>query len=271
MKNGIHFISGMPRSGSTLLAAILRQNPRVHAGITSGMGGLVNAVSGAMSAAQETGVFFDDPRRRVILEGLFDNYYEGVHETRLVFDTGRIWCSKMPLLADLFPKAKVVACVRHAPWVIDSIERLIRQNKFQPSGIFKFEPGGTVYSRAEGLQGGAGMVGFAWNALKEAYYGEHSDKLLLLTYETLTANPKKAMEAVYEFIGEAPFAHDFDDVAYSEDEFDARVGTPGLHRVAKKVEARERKTILPPDLFRRYESDSFWRDPTQNTNKVRIV
>ncbi|MBU0835751.1 MAG: sulfotransferase, partial [Gammaproteobacteria bacterium] len=27
-----HFISGLPRSGSTLLAALLRQNPRFHAG-----------------------------------------------------------------------------------------------------------------------------------------------------------------------------------------------------------------------------------------------
>jgi len=30
-----HFISGLPRSGSTLLSAILRQNPRFYAGMTS--------------------------------------------------------------------------------------------------------------------------------------------------------------------------------------------------------------------------------------------
>jgi hypothetical protein len=30
MQDGTHFISGLPRSGSTLLAAILRQNPRFH-------------------------------------------------------------------------------------------------------------------------------------------------------------------------------------------------------------------------------------------------
>ena len=35
MQHGIHFISGLPRSGSTLLAGILRQNPRFHAGMTS--------------------------------------------------------------------------------------------------------------------------------------------------------------------------------------------------------------------------------------------
>ncbi|MEG4240263.1 sulfotransferase [Microcoleus sp. Pol14C6] len=34
-----HFISGLPRSGSTLLAALLRQNPRFHAAMTSPVGG----------------------------------------------------------------------------------------------------------------------------------------------------------------------------------------------------------------------------------------
>ena len=35
--NGLqyHFISGLPRSGSTLLSAILLQNPRFHAGMSS--------------------------------------------------------------------------------------------------------------------------------------------------------------------------------------------------------------------------------------------
>jgi sulfotransferase len=44
MKNGIHFISGLPRSGSTLLAALLLQNPTLHAGITSGVGSLVGTI-----------------------------------------------------------------------------------------------------------------------------------------------------------------------------------------------------------------------------------
>jgi sulfotransferase len=35
MNNGIDFIAGLPRSGGTLLAGILRQNRRFHAGMTS--------------------------------------------------------------------------------------------------------------------------------------------------------------------------------------------------------------------------------------------
>ncbi|WP_445305906.1 sulfotransferase [Microcoleus sp. T3_A4] len=33
-----YFISGLPRSGSTLLAALLRQNPRFYSAMTSPIG-----------------------------------------------------------------------------------------------------------------------------------------------------------------------------------------------------------------------------------------
>jgi sulfotransferase len=151
------------------------------------------------------------------------------------------------------------------------VTSVIRRNKFEPSKIFNFDPGGTVYSRVEGMGTGSGMVGFAWNALREAFFGEESDRLMLLTYETLTSNPAGALAAVYDFIGEPAFNHDFMNVEYDAEEFDARLGTPGLHKVGRAVCATERTTILPPDLFRRVEADSFWRDPATNLRDVRIV
>ncbi len=78
MRNGVHFISGLPRSGSTLLAALLRQNPALHAHITSPVGSMVGALLADMSAGNETSVFIDDAQRTAVLRGLFENYY-GVH------------------------------------------------------------------------------------------------------------------------------------------------------------------------------------------------
>ena len=43
-----HFISGLPRSGSTLLAGILRQNPRFHAHIESPVGRMVTELHRSM-------------------------------------------------------------------------------------------------------------------------------------------------------------------------------------------------------------------------------
>jgi sulfotransferase len=161
MSSRIHFISGLPRSGSTLLAAILRQNPRFHAGMTSPVGSLFTALLRQMSQDNETAVFIDGAQRWAILTGAFDSYYHREHPTRVVFDTNRLWCSKLPTLAALFPDAKVSCCVRHVPWILDRIERLIRRNKFEPSKIFNFEPGGTVYSQAEEFCSVVGMIGFS--------------------------------------------------------------------------------------------------------------
>src|ERR1700739_1156581 len=154
----IHFISGLPRSGSTLLAALLRQNPRFEAGMSGPLAGLFGALLREMSARNEFSVFLDDAKRQRILHGLFDTYYADT-SANVVFDTSRAWCAWMPAIEQLFPEAKVIACVRELPWVIDSIERLVQRNVFSPSSIFNYSAGGTVYTRANGVAGADGMVG----------------------------------------------------------------------------------------------------------------
>jgi len=79
------------------------------------------------------------------------------------------------------------------------------------------------------------------------------------------------MAAVYDFIGAPRFQHDFDHVQFDASEFDERTGMPGLHAVGSKVAARERATVLPPDLFRRFENDAFWRHASSNLRGVRVV
>jgi len=266
----IHFISGLPRSGSTLLAALLAQNPQFHAGMSGPMGVFFTALLAKMSSENEFSVFIDETQKKAILKGVFENYY-AAEKDKVVFDTHRLWCSKMEALAALFPEAKVIACVRQTAWIVDSIESLIRRNPFELSKIFNYDSGGTVFGRTDGVSRGDGMVGFAMNALKEAYYGPHTGNLMLLRYETLTARPAEAMKAVYDFIGEKPFQHDFDNVSFDAEEFDARLGTPGLHRIKRQVRPEKRETILPPEIFRRYANDDFWDNPDLNLRRVRVV
>jgi hypothetical protein len=71
-----------------------------------------------------------------------------------------------------------------------------------------------VYSRVEALTDPRGMVGFSFQATKDAFYGQYAPgHLLLLTYERLARNPSAAMRAVYQFIGEPWFEHDFDHIS----------------------------------------------------------
>lgn len=271
MNAAIHFISGLPRSGSTLLSALLRQNPRFHASMTGPMAPMLESLLRNMSMRNENAVFIDDKMREAILRAVVSTYYAARPAGDVVFDTNRIWCAKLPLISALFPKAKVICCVREVPDVYDSVERLVRKNKFQPSGIFNFESGGTVYSRVEHLSGG-GMIGFAWNALREAFCGEQSDCLLAITYDTLTKNPKVALDAIYDFIGEPRFEHDYENIEFdAATEFDRKLGTPGLHSVRSRVKFERRRPVLPPDIIRRFAHDSFWLDPARNPNRVPII
>ena len=267
----IHFISGLPRSGSTLLAALLRQNPKLHANISSPVYPMVNALLTDMSAGNESSLFFTSAQREAVLRGLFVNYYDALDRGRTAFDTNRGWTARVELLARLFPDCRVICCVRHVPWIIDSVERLIRRNVFEFSKIFSFDAGGTAYSRADGLMNPAGLIGYPLNALKQAMHGAEAGRLLLLPYDMLVSEQAAAMDLVYAFTGVEPFRHDFDDVAFQTPEFDARLGTPGLHDVRPRVAPVERKTILPPDLWQRWESASIWRAPEFNTEAVAVA
>jgi sulfotransferase len=251
------------------LAAILLQNPRFHAGMSSPVGTLFTSVLEQCSAGSEFGSVIDTPLRRRLLRGLFDSYYADQADKPVIFDTNRQWCSRLPALQDLFPKAKTIACVRNVAWVMDSLERLYRANPFENTKLFNDEvERNTVYSRCETLAQRNRLVGFAWTALKEAYYGENADSLLIVDYDLLSQAPERVLRLVYEFIGEPWFEHDFNNLVYDAPEFDQALGVSGLHRVKRQVALESRRTILPPDLFDKYAELSFWHDGSSSAANV---
>lgn len=271
MAKNLHFISGLPRSGSTLLAAILRQNPAIFARMSGPTGAIFEAIQGAISKENEFAFSMDDRQREAHLRKVFEVHYDHLGKEQTIFDTHRIWAAKTPMIKRLFPDSYVFCCVRNVAWIIDSLERLIAKNTFDLSRIFKFERTNTVYSRIEGLSAGNGLVGFAFNAVKGAFFGEAADRIVLIRYESLISNPKETIEEVYKIIGAKPFKHDFENLDYSEPDYDSWLGTPGLHTIRPKVEAKSRETVLPPDLFNRFNAQSFWEDEGANIRKVKII
>lgn len=265
-----HFISGLPRSGSTLTAGILRQNPRFHAGMSSPVAGLFEGIISQVSAGTELSTMVSQEQRARILRGLFDSYYSDV-EAEVIFDTNRAWTANMPALMKLFPDSKLICLVRDLSWIMDSMELQFRQNAFENTRLFNSPAErSTVYTRVEAMAGANRLVGFPWHALREACYSEFADRIVIVEYELLAMRPKEVFGLLYEFIGEAPYEHDFKAVDYDAPNFDAHLGLDGLHRVHSQVEPRPRSTILPPDLFERYSKLSFWRN-LENSRAFRIV
>jgi sulfotransferase len=269
MNSSFHFISGLPRSGSTLLSAILRQNPRFHAGMSSPVASFFESIIAQVSAGSELSTMVDQDQRAWLLKGLFFSYYANV-EKPVIFDTNRAWTSQLPALMTLFPQAKVICCVRDVAWVMDSLERQFRSNTFENTRLFNTPAErSTVYTRVEALAHANRLVGFPWHALREACFSDHASRVLLVEYDLMASRPADVFKLIYEFLGEQPFPHDFNNVQYDAPEFDAQLGLDGLHRVHPKVEPRARQTILPPDLFERYSKLAFWRDmPTSKVFRI---
>ncbi|MGV3546919.1 MAG: sulfotransferase family protein [Pedobacter sp.] len=261
----IHFISGLPRSGSTLLSGILTQNPLIHAGMSSPVASLINGCLEQIGAGSEFYSFFDEKKRKTICSALFDAYYEDMPK-EIIFDTNRLWTARMHQLVEMFDDFKVVCLVRNPAWIMDSFEKIYRKNPFDYSRMFSAGNRATVYTRCESLLNGT--VGVALTALKEAFYGEYADRLLLVDYDLLARFPEKTMQLVYDFTSMNHYQHDFDNVDYSHDEFDYTLGVRGLHTIGKKVEFKQRRSILPPDLFQKYSEMAFWKDTAGSSASV---
>ncbi len=233
--------------------------------MSSPVASLLNGCLEQIGAGSEFYTFFDESKRKTICKALFNAYYEDNHK-EIIFDTNRVWTARLHQLVELYDDFKVICLVRDPAWIMDSFEKIYRKNPFDYSRMFSAGNRMTVYSRCESLLNG--IVGVSLTALKEAFYGEYSERLLLVDYELLTRFPEKTMKLIYDFSGVDWYPHDFDNVDYSHDEFDYTLGVKGLHTVARKVEFHQRRSILPPDLFQKYTEMAFWRDTAGSAASV---
>ena len=72
MTKQYHFITGLPRSGSTLLSSILRQNPKFHPSITDPLETMVRGVIETSKEGAGMKVEVPIERQKKLLEVLFE-------------------------------------------------------------------------------------------------------------------------------------------------------------------------------------------------------
>jgi len=245
MSNKIYyFISGLPRSGTTLLAAILNQNPRFYADIYSPLLNTIDAVKICLTASQNS-TLVDNEQRKNFFEGMIDGFYKHV-EKPIVFDSNRRWSSHSTFLNTLYPHTKIICCVRDIVQILNSFETIRQKNSLH--GYTLNGGGETVYTRCEELMAReTGIVSKAVMSLREG--GMVSPEMIyLVEYESLCKNPENTMRSIYNFIEQPYFNHDFNNVIYSNESFDRSINLEGLHTLRKKVEYKPPKCILPADI-----------------------
>jgi len=258
-----YFISGLPRSGSTLFANILAQNPRFH---TTGTSGIMDIIFGVRNTWNELVEFKASPNEEAklrVLRSILEAYYSDVDKP-VIFDKCRGWPSLLEMAETVLGhKAKILVPVRDLRDVLASFEKLWRDNSKssqipqERNNYFKFQ---TVQGRCEVWLSPDQPVGLAYNRITDALQRGYSDRMFFVDFDDLTARPDLAMEKVYNFLGEPLFKHDFDKVEQVTWENDAVHGFKDLHTIRSKVSPMSPQwpTVLGP-FAEKFGELNFWK------------
>jgi sulfotransferase len=253
-----YFISGLPRSGSTLLSAILKQNPDFYADIASPVQGLTGNSIDVITSG-ENNLNITEDQRKNLMYGVFDGYYKHI-EKPVIFDSCRGWTKKTPFLKALFPYTKILCPVRDIISILNSFELIASKNPFHTTTLTVHKD--NVFARCDGMMDkNGGIVAVPWILLREGY-AMNPEMIMLIDYENLCKTPEKTMREVYEFLERPYYSHDFENVEYSNENFDKSCNLKDLHTVKKKVEYNPPRCILPPEIIQKYNEMNmeFWKE-----------
>lgn len=259
-----YFISGLPRSGSTLLSSILKQNPKIYADISSPVEALCTTTIDLLTGCESNSIV-DEERRTVLLQHVFEGFYSHI-EKPIVIDTSRAWTKKTTLLKTLFPNTKILCCVRDIVDILNSFEVIFKKNPLYANTLIKEDLRHHVFSRCDAMMNNKeGIITTNWLNLQEGYYA-NSEMIYFVEYEKLCKDSENTIKEIYKFLNEPYYSHDFENLEYSNELFDNVCNLKDLHTVRKKVEYKPPKMILPPELIEKYSTMNmeFWKGNSKN-------
>jgi len=250
----IYFLSGLPRSGSTVLAALLQQHPDMYTTATSSLLHLIlgtlkawNDSLNQKSSVQDQKV--QEKELQKILKAICETKYKDIKKP-IVLDKSREWASDINLptmQAVLGYSPKVIATVRN---VEDCVASMVRAD--QPDNIPDFCQHSDLIDH-----------------IKKSYQtllGAHNscpEYIHYVEYEDLVEKPEEVLRGVEKFLGLKPHTYDTNRIDASNlQEKDEEVwGIQGLHDV-KPVLAKQHSESSEEVLgnkYRDFVQPRFWR------------
>ena len=218
-------LSGLPRTGSTLLSAILSQNPEIHAEGNS-------AVCQLMWDMQQS-VLNCEPIKassRDILDALVrpipHTYYADITKP-IVVDKCRSWTlpANIEMLNRYFDNApKVIVLVRPLIEIVASLISLRKKNNWENPEKGLLDDGSEPIMRS--------LAGVEW-ARKN-----NNGEFLFVTYDELVDDTQVSLDRIYEHCGWQPFAHNLDEIINKYQEIDPIYGLVDLHDIRSQISRR---------------------------------
>lgn len=240
----IHLVAGLPRSGSSLLTNLLAQNPRFH---VTGTSGIIDILQYVRNSWYKNTAFLAQNRAESaetqlsVMRGVLEGYF-AITDKPVCFEKNRMWPEYLEMASHILggrERLKVIVTVRDLRDVLASFELRYRDTAAQsisPHEAAEPHRFKTALQRIDYFVESGQPVGRAFNAIRDAITRGWSGNMHFVEYDALTAAPGKTLAELYAFLGETPFAHDFDAVEQVTQEDDMVYGFKDLHKVRRKIE-----------------------------------
>lgn len=280
-KQKVLFMAGFPRAGSTLLANILAQNPKLFPTPTSGLVGSVLAIRDnwrANDIYKSNGEEFIYPKIRTMIKNMIIGYYEEqVLNGQIPIDKNRSWAGDLDFLDEIFGcKVKLIYPIRHIGDCVISMEKMNRKstlNNHGDNGNFINEQ--TTVGRAENFLKDDGVFGQPIINLREMMYRGYRDRIVFVPYNDMLTYPTETFNRIYDELGLPRYEHDFENIKQVLFEQDMHHGFAPhtLHSIREgKLETPRTRdlSIFHGDYIEKLENERF-KDVTEFINEISIV
>jgi sulfotransferase len=254
----LYFVAGLPRSGSTMMINLLKQNPSVDGYAVSSLCPLIANIVANWNNMEANKEFPDENAKINVLKAALNNYHNASSK-KIIFDKDRMWVTQINLLQKLLDyDIKILCPVRSPAEIITSFEKIKRNNPL--STVAGDIAGTTIASRALYYAGPTGILGLSHASIKDAIIQGHTDKMLFVEYNRFCNSPKAQLKRIYDFFELPKFEHNFKNIEQTEIYNDLATNLPGLHKIKPSLERTVSNCVeyIGMDLYEQYNREIFW-------------
>jgi sulfotransferase len=238
-------MAGLPRSGATLLSAILNQNPNLYSSPQTDLIWQMNLLSKNLleSETYHSGQLLEGYEN--VLKQLPQNFYAHI-DAPIVIDKNRSWGLPVNLELAKMINSDVKIIAPYRP-ILEILASFVRQcetntkNNYIDNAVIREhylqEYGNMNDARCVWLMESHNELRKNLMSLNYAKSEEHKDKFLLIPYDSLINNTEENIELIYDFLGLDKYQHDFNYITSQEKYNDKEVyGLPDFHLVRQTIE-----------------------------------
>jgi sulfotransferase len=255
-KRKLFFLVALPRSGNTLLASILNQNPEIAATANS----MTLEIMKVLFLLKETDVFKNYPDHKSldnVLNTVFDNYYKDWPQ-RIIVDRGPVTTpGNFNLMQKHFGnRFKVIVLVRD---LIDVLASFVKWFENEPTA-YPNKLGKNIEEKLWALMDKNGSIAKELIAIQNAF--NYKEICHFIKYDDLVKNPQQTISNLYQFLDEPLYPHQFSNLKQFQLNgigYDDKELGNNLHMIRTEVRKEDNpyKSMIPKSIVDAYGHITF--------------